>query len=229
MTAVESVRLRVTGFANGGAGVARADGRVVFVSGALPGELVDARIVEERSSFAKAQTIDVVEPSEHRIDIACPAAAAGAGCCDLAYAEPGYARELRAGVLGDVLSRIGGFTADVRTVGPPPVEPLDDAVAGWRVRTRLAVDDAGHEGLRARRSARLVQEHCAAPADGMLDDLSSLGARPGAELAIAVGSDGVRHVAELTVAGKRPAGRGRGAAQRRRSAAAASRAAAHAL
>ncbi|WOC14354.1 class I SAM-dependent RNA methyltransferase [Gordonia sp. MP11Mi] len=224
--------LDVTGYANGGAGVARHDGRVVFVTGALPGERVRARIVDDKkASFARAAVVEVLDASAHRVDEQCRAAAAGAGCCDLSYVDADYARELGAIALGDVLTRIGGFghggsgrthNGDVPSDGlePPTVAALGDEVTGWRVRTRLAVAGDGTVGLRGRKSADLITVPCAAPVDGLLDGAAAMGGAAGTELVLAVGSDGRRHVAELaapTGTGGRGQGR-RGRAQRARSA-----------
>ncbi|MFM9376190.1 class I SAM-dependent RNA methyltransferase [Gordonia sp. VNK21] len=212
--------LTVTGFANGGAGVAREDdGRVVFVAGALPGERVRAVLTRERSSFAQARTTEVLIASPHRIAPLCPAAAAGGGCCDLAYAEPGHAAQLKAHALADVLRRIGGLTA---TPPPPELQRLGDAV-GWRIRMRLAVDADGGAGVLRAGSREVVAPPCAAPVPGLWTGLGGLGARPGSELVAATGHDGRRGVIELAPL---PGGRGQGreAAQRRRSRRAADRA-----
>ncbi|MGO3328478.1 class I SAM-dependent RNA methyltransferase [Gordonia sp. (in: high G+C Gram-positive bacteria)] len=219
--------LDVTGYANGGAGVARHDGRVVFVTGALPGERVRARIVDDNhASYARAAIVEVVDANEHRIDPQCPAAAAGAGCCDLSFVDAPYARELGANALHDVLTRIGRLGPDAPR--SPGVEALGDRPAGWRVRTRLAVGADGTVGLRGRKSADLVTVPCAAPVPGLLDGVAALGGAPGTELVLAVGSDGRRHIAELaapTRAHKRGRGRDRrGRAQRARSARTAPRA-----
>lgn len=214
MTA-RTAELTVTGFANGGAGVAHdADGRVVFVAGALPGERVLAQIDEQRSSYARAHTTTVLEASPERIAPLCPAAAAGAGCCDLSYTGADYAAHLRAGALADVLDRIGRLGGAAPP--PPAVAALGPEPTGWRVRTRLAVGGDGTAGLRARGSSRIVTEPCAGPVTGLLDGVGGLGAVAGSDLVLAVGSDGLRHVAELApVPGG--GGRGRSAAQRARS------------
>ena len=47
----------------GGAGLARADGKAIFVPFALPGETVDAQITNDRGSYAEAELIDILEPS----------------------------------------------------------------------------------------------------------------------------------------------------------------------
>jgi tRNA/tmRNA/rRNA uracil-C5-methylase (TrmA/RlmC/RlmD family) len=90
--------------ANGGSCVARHDGRVVFVRYALPGEVVMARVTEERGRHWHAEVVEVVEPSPDRVDSLCPIAGVdGAGCCDLAFVTPEAARRLK----GDVVAHQG--------------------------------------------------------------------------------------------------------------------------
>ena len=61
------VELDITNVAHGGVFVARHDGRVIFVSDAIPGERVRARITDDsQKSFWRADTVDVLTPSAHR-------------------------------------------------------------------------------------------------------------------------------------------------------------------
>src|SRR5690349_14157116 len=62
------LELTVDALAFGGAGVARLDGYVVFVQGAVPGDRVRALVRKSKRAYAEAQTIDVVEPSAERIE-----------------------------------------------------------------------------------------------------------------------------------------------------------------
>ena len=82
--------------ANGGSCVARHDGRVVFVRYALPGEQVRVRVTGDRGSYWHADAIEILEPSADRVESLCPIAGVdGAGCCDLAFADPQAARVLK--------------------------------------------------------------------------------------------------------------------------------------
>ena len=61
------VELDATNIAHGGISVARLDGRVVFVSDAIPGERVVARITDDdKAAVWRADTVRVLEPSIHR-------------------------------------------------------------------------------------------------------------------------------------------------------------------
>lgn len=50
-----------------GRGIARVDGLVTFIDGALPGEKVRAKVVKRKNNFQEAELLEVVSPSEHRI------------------------------------------------------------------------------------------------------------------------------------------------------------------
>jgi 23S rRNA (uracil1939-C5)-methyltransferase len=66
--------------AHGGAAVARVDGRVVFVEGALPGETVEAEVTQRRKDFWRAETREVLEPSPGRVAPPCPYYGTCGGC-----------------------------------------------------------------------------------------------------------------------------------------------------
>lgn len=63
----EFLELDITDLAEDGTGVARHEGRVVFVSGALPDERVRTKVTLSNSKLYKAKTTHVVSPSEHRV------------------------------------------------------------------------------------------------------------------------------------------------------------------
>lgn len=66
--------------AHGGAAVARIDGRVVFVEGALPGETVEAEVTHRRKDFWRAETRAVLESSPERVEPPCPYFGPCGGC-----------------------------------------------------------------------------------------------------------------------------------------------------
>lgn len=66
------ITLHVEGLSSEGAGVARHDGKVHFVPGALPGETVEAEIVTARRRFERARLVRVLEPSPDRRAPRCP-------------------------------------------------------------------------------------------------------------------------------------------------------------
>jgi tRNA/tmRNA/rRNA uracil-C5-methylase (TrmA/RlmC/RlmD family) len=185
------IELEVGPPANGGSCVARHDGRVVFVRYAMPGERVRARVTSERGSHWHAEAVEIVEPSLDRIDSLCAIAGVeGAGCCDLAFAEPAAARRMKGEVVANQLGRLGGFTWSgvAEAVG-------SGAATGWRTRVRLDVGDEGAAGFHRYRSDDLVHDlGCAQVSAGLLDGLAEKRWPPGAQLHIARDDDGHRHV-----------------------------------
>ncbi len=187
--------LTVGAAANGGSCVARHEGRVVFVRYALPGERVRVRVRGDRGrgggSYWHAEAVEVLEPSPDRIQSLCPIAGVnGAGCCDLAYAEPAAARALKAQVVADQLQRLGGHRWD------GDAEPLSAAgPTGWRIRVRLAVGTDGRAGFHRHRSDELVTDlRCGQLAAGLLDGLDAARWTPGSQVLVAVDDLGERHV-----------------------------------
>lgn len=163
-----TVELTPTGIAHGGYSVARLDGRVVFVSDTIPGETVIARVTDDsKSSFWWADTVSVVEASEHRVPHIWREADVSrdpekrVGGADFGHIRLAHQRELKKDVLRDALIRFG-------KVDPATVSLLLDKVAampgddtanglGWRTRVRLHTDDRGHVGPRARRSHEVIR------------------------------------------------------------------------
>ena len=62
----------IEGYGEGGMGVARIDGRVVFVHGALRGETCRVLILKTLKSVAFAKVLEVIEPSGARVESDCP-------------------------------------------------------------------------------------------------------------------------------------------------------------
>jgi len=186
--------------ANGGSCIARYDGRVVFVRYALPGEKVRVRIkggLSDSGSYWHADVIDVVEPSADRIDSICPIAGVdGAGCCDLAFAEPAAARRLKGAVVANQLVRLGGF--EWRAEGEATAEPVGDGgVTGWRTRVRLDTSPEGRAGFHRYHSSELVTDlECAQLPPGMLDGIQDWVWPHGAHVHVAVDDNGDRHVVQ---------------------------------
>jgi tRNA/tmRNA/rRNA uracil-C5-methylase (TrmA/RlmC/RlmD family) len=189
----DSVELVLTtgAAANGGSCVARHEGRVVFVRYALPGEVVRVRVTGDRGSYWHAETIEVLEPSQDRVESLCTIAGVGkAGCCDLAFAAPEAARVLKGQVVANQLARLGDFAWDGLA------EALGDGAArGWRTRVRLAVDADGRAGFHRYHSADLVTDlRCGQLRDGLIDGLDGARWKPGDQVHVVADDDGNRHV-----------------------------------
>jgi 23S rRNA (uracil1939-C5)-methyltransferase len=119
------LELGVGDFAFGGAGVARLDGYVVFVRGAVPGDRVVARVTRSKRDYAEAVLVEVLDPSPERIAAVAPHPGAPWGVLPYERQLEEKQRQVR-----DALERYGGFDA-------PPVTPIVAAVDTWRYRNKL--------------------------------------------------------------------------------------------
>jgi len=151
--------LEVTNIALGGISTARHEGRVVFVSDAIPGEIVRVRVTEaSKKSFWRADTVSVLSPSEFRQPHVWSAASIErapedrAGGAEFGHIRIDHQRELKRRVLVDSLKRMAHLDRDV-TVEPLPGNPDG---TGWRTRVRLQVDAEGRPGPYAARSHRVI-------------------------------------------------------------------------
>lgn len=157
--------LDITGIAHGGTFVARHEGRVVFVSDAVPGERVRARLrddgpraVTDARRFWRADTVEVLEASPHRRAHVWAEAglsrdpAERAGGADLGHIELDHQRVLKRRVLAEALDRFAGGGIEA-----PEVSAADDSDGtGWRTRLTLHVDADGRVGPFAARSHRVI-------------------------------------------------------------------------
>ncbi|MCS5716236.1 class I SAM-dependent RNA methyltransferase [Herbiconiux sp. CPCC 205716] len=154
----ELLELTIDNVAHGGVFVARHEGRVVFVADAVPGERVLARVVDAKSSFWRADTVEVLEASPDRVPHIWPAAAlerdpsARAGGAEFGHIALERQRALKGQVLTDALSRFGRIDRAVE------VEAVPGEADGtrWRSRVRLHVGRGGRIGPYAARSHTVV-------------------------------------------------------------------------
>jgi tRNA/tmRNA/rRNA uracil-C5-methylase (TrmA/RlmC/RlmD family) len=153
------VELDATNIAHGGISVARLDGRVVFVSDAIPGERVVARVTDDaKPTFWRADTVRVLEPSIHRRPHPWAEAsldrdpAQRPGGAEFGHIALQHQRELKAQVLREALARFGGVERETTVEALPG--PGDGT--GWRTRVRLHVSGNGVVGPYAARSHTVV-------------------------------------------------------------------------
>jgi 23S rRNA (uracil1939-C5)-methyltransferase len=160
--------------AAGGSALARDDdGRVVFVDGAIPNELVDVEVFDEHSDYARAAVVTVVEPAEGRVAPPCPYVGAGCGGCGWQHIAPSLQSELKRDIVLDALRRIGRLASPDVSVGTP-LPPT-----GYRTTVRMAVV-AGRAAFHGHRSHELVPIDRCLVAHPLLQDLIGWGRYEGA-------------------------------------------------
>lgn len=169
--------------AAGGDGIAHAaDGRVLFVTGGLPGERVRVAVHTRKKDFAKGAAVEVLDAAPDRVSPPCPALAAGCGGCSWQHVSAAGQRALKASIVADALRRTGRLPdAEVRIGG---------GVGPWEYRTtmRLAVGPDGAVGLREGSSHRAVTfEHCLVAHPDLAALLPGLRVRGTDEITLRVG------------------------------------------
>ncbi|HEY2443796.1 MAG TPA: TRAM domain-containing protein [Streptosporangiaceae bacterium] len=146
-------------------------GKVVFVRHALPGERVRARVTSSTAKFARAEAVEILDPSPDRVAPPCRyARPGGCGGCDLQHASPAAQRAIKAQVISQQLRRIAGIEREVTVQELPGEAPaVSDAAGsagssgppgspglGWRTRVSFAVRPDGTAGLRKHRSRQVI-------------------------------------------------------------------------
>ncbi|MDH7490058.1 MAG: 23S rRNA (uracil(1939)-C(5))-methyltransferase RlmD [Anaerolineae bacterium] len=142
--------LRVESLAHLGAGIARDDGKVVFVPYTVPGDVVRARLIEDKPRFARAVLEEVIEPSPHRVEPLCPYFGDCGGCQWQHIAYP-MQTQYKSRIMGEQLEHVGKLTGvDVcETVGM--ADPW-----GYRNSARLTVGSDGTLGFQRAESHEVV-------------------------------------------------------------------------
>jgi 23S rRNA (uracil1939-C5)-methyltransferase len=135
----EELELDVDTLAYGGRGVARSNGYVVFVEGALPGDRVRARLTKSKRGYAEARTVEILVPSGDRIPRRCEHD--GEPCPGAPWQELPYELQLshKRGQVADSLSRIAGLDDF-------DLEPGEPALDGWRYRNKLEYSFGDRDG-----------------------------------------------------------------------------------
>lgn len=131
--------------ATGGTAIATGpDGRVVFVTGAIPGERVSADVTAVHRKRLEAEVSAVIEPSPDRVTPGCSHVADGCGGCDWQHITPERQAALRRDIVADCLRRLARIEGVDIEAGPPmPAENYRTTVRAAVVDGRAAYRMAG--------------------------------------------------------------------------------------
>ena len=131
----ETIELAIDKMANGGQGIGRLDGFVVFVRGAVPGDRIRARIYKKKKDYAEANIAELVEPSLDRIEAPCPYSGHCGGC---QWQQVAYKRQLeyKKALIKEPLEHIGGL----KNVPVHDVIP-SESIFGYRNKMEFSFSD----------------------------------------------------------------------------------------
>ena len=184
-----------------GEGVSKTSDGVGFVAGALPGEDVDAEVLEVKKKFWKGRAVLVRDPSPLRRS---GPHAEGCAGCDWSHYDPAAALASKRALFLETMERIGGVPGSA--FGDLPIE---ESALAYRLRNRFHVSgrgDAARIGYFAPGTHDVAPaENCEAlsePMRGLLPKLESAVARSGAavlEIATVEGLDARQRLARATL------------------------------
>jgi len=135
----EQLEVEIESLAQGGRGLARSEGLVVFVAGALPGDRVRAEVTKAKKRFAEARTVELLRPSADRVADVC--VHEGEPCPGAPWQGLAYERQLeqKREQVDEALRRIGGLDGF-------ELEPIEPALEGWRYRNKLEYSFGERDG-----------------------------------------------------------------------------------
>jgi 23S rRNA (uracil1939-C5)-methyltransferase len=182
----------------GGAMIARHEGRVVLVSGGIPGEQVQARVRRVAKGMAHADAVAIDEPSPDR-----RAAFGDPLCGGCLYSHIAYARqlEIKSQVIADAFTRIGHLAL------PAPVAVAASPEDGYRMRAKLHVRGSRfgffREGTHDLCDARATRQLLPATLDALdlvMAAVRSIGADSVREIELSENADASERVVHLETA-----------------------------
>lgn len=146
----ERLELEIESLAQGGRGIARHGGYVIFVAGGLPGDRVLAEVGKSKRRFAEARAVEILRPAADRIPDAC--LHGGEPCPGAPWQGLPYEAQLaeKQRQVAEAMARIGGLAE-----GSVGIEPIIGAKEQWRYRNKLEYsfgpgDDGAALGFHAR-------------------------------------------------------------------------------
>ena len=134
-----STRVTTESLDQEGRGIARVEGKTVFVEGALPGEQVAIETLKTKAAFDIARVVGIDRASAARVTPRCPHFGVCGGC-SLQHADPALQLAAKQRTLEDALERIGHVTPEHM------LPPIDGPAWNYRYRARLSVRHVPKKG-----------------------------------------------------------------------------------
>ncbi len=147
-------QLRIESIVHGGDALARSEGRVVFVPGGAPGDLVEVELADDPSSdrFLRGKLLQVLEAGPSRAVAPCPIVDRCGGC-PLQHVSSEAQREAKRALVADALARTGGFAEGSYALERIVASPAE---LRYRRRARLHRGPQGAWGFAERGSRRVT-------------------------------------------------------------------------
>lgn len=135
-----------------GRGIARTDNKTIFVSNALPNEVVDIKITFEKKKIAEAEVIKYIKTSEDRINPKCPYYGKCGGC-DLMHINYGNQLLYKESKVKEIIERYGNINCEI-------IKPI---VGGeqYNYRNKITLHVKDKAGFYLKKSSKIITiENC---------------------------------------------------------------------
>lgn len=151
------MRIRITDLVQKGQGIGRCeDGRVIFVSGALPGELVDVQVTREKKDFLMGNAVSVIESSPDRTVPVCPLYGICGGC-NLMHLRYEVQLSAKKKIFLDTLHQ---FHALDKSPSFQMEAPASGKSLGYRTRVRFEIKDSSAGFFRSGSNEFVAVQSC---------------------------------------------------------------------
>jgi len=173
MAVKDVYKLRLESIAPGGDALGRLEGKPVFVEGGAPQETVCCRIVQEHNTWAKAELLEIVEPSPVRVNAAC-AFYSQCGGCNLQHIDYDAQLTAKTVILKDSFLRIGGLQPPEPVIIPSPPWEYRNRMQFHCLRQKAKGTEVRQYGLMGRRSEEIIDiKDCPVAVTGIRELLKS--------------------------------------------------------
>ena len=125
------MRVEIEKLTFGGAGMARANGKVVFVKGGLPGDVLKVKITKDKGSYAEAIIEEILRTSPERTQAPCPVFGECGGC-QLQHLKYPSQLAAKVSILRETLERIGRLRGI-------EIEPIVPSLEEYSYRNRVTL------------------------------------------------------------------------------------------
>ncbi len=113
----ELLDVRIEKMSNLGFGIAKYDGYVIFVSGACTGDFVKVRLNKKTKTYANAEVVEIIVPSEYRVEPFCKMQKV-CGACQLQFVEYSAQLKLKKQMVEDAMQSVFDEEIEIRDVIP---------------------------------------------------------------------------------------------------------------
>ncbi len=154
----------------GGDGMSHlADGRVIFVGGAITGERVRVEITTNKKDFARGRVVEILDASTHRVSAPCKFVAAGCGGCSWQHIAVSEQMSTKVAIVHEALRR----TAKISETDALVLVKIGGSVSSHASRTtlRMAVLPNGKLGFRRGLSNELIETSPCLVAHDLLNEM----------------------------------------------------------